>query len=182
MASYVLEEGEVILLRDEKVTDANGKDVTLLLTNKHLIKIAYDFWGNGKDNYFALSRLRENNGAPNVLVGKDSNNKNRLELYFENSQQMFSFKGLLAEKKWASAIEKAYKARMKEIAKSEKEPINPAKIFAPVLGKIEAAKETLSQREQRIMSSKCPFCGAIANGKKGDEIKGVYCEHTFVIK
>ena len=180
--SYVLEDGEVVLLRDENVTDSSGKEVTLLLTNKHLIKIIYDFWGNAKDNYFALSRLRENNGTPNVRVGKGDGGKSRLELYFEQSQQFFSFKGLFAEKKWASAIEKAYKARMKEIAKSEREPITPAKIFAPVLDKIEAAKETLSQREQRALSTKCPFCGAIAKGRKGEEVKCSYCEHTFIIK
>ena len=180
--SYVLEDGEVVILRDEKVTDTNGKDVTLLLTNKHIIKIVYDFWGNAKDQYFALSRLRENNGVPNIRIGKGNGGKNRLELYFEQSQQVFTFKGLMVEKKWAAAIEKAYKARMKEIAKSEKEPITPGKLFAPVLNKIEAAKETLSQREQRTLSSKCPFCGAIANGQKGEEVKCVYCEHTFVIK
>lgn len=180
--SYSLEDGEVVLMRDEDVTDSAGKRVTLLLTNKHLIKIVYDFWGNAKDTYFALSRLRENNGAPNVRVGKGDGGKSRLELYFEQSQQFFSFKGLFAEKKWATAIEKAYKARMKEIAKDEREPINPAKIFAPVLGKIEQAKETLSQREQRTLSTKCPFCGAISKGRKGEEVKCIYCEHTFTIE
>ena len=158
--SYVLEDGEVVLLRDDSVTDINGKEVTLLLTNKHVIRISYDFWGNAKDNYFALSRLRAQNGVPNVRVGKNDLGKSRLELYFEQAQLYFSFKGLFGEKKWASAIEKAYKVRMKEIAKSEREPITPAKLFAPVIGKIEAAKESFSQREQRIITTKCPHCGA----------------------
>ncbi len=180
--SYGLEDGEVVLMREDNVVDGNGKKVSLLLTNKRLIKTIYDFWGNSQDYTFVLSRLRENNGIPNVRVGKGNDGKSRLELYFEESQQFFSFKGLLGEKKWASAIEKAYKARMKELAKSEREPISAAKIFAPVLGKIEQAKETLSQREQRTLSIKCPFCGAVASGLKGDEVKCSYCEHTFVIK
>ena len=182
MASYVLEDGEVILLRDEKVSDSNGKDVTLILTNKHIIKIVYDFWGNAKDNYYALANLREINGAPNVLVGKGANGKSRLELYFEKGQQFFSFKGLMVEKKWAAAITKAYKTQMKEIAKSEREPFDAAKLFAPVMGKIDAAREALSQRDQRVISKKCPFCGAVIDGQKGSEVQCSYCEHTFTIQ
>ncbi len=177
-----MEDGEVVILRDEKVTDLRGREVTLLLTNKRIIKVDHDFWGNAKEHIFSLTRLRDNNGAPNVLVGKGSNGRSRLELYFDQGQQAFSFKGLMAEKKWASAIDKAYKSLMKETARSEKEPITAGKLFAPVLGKIEAAKETLSQREQRTLSCKCPHCGAIANGQKGEEVKCAYCEHTFVIK
>ena len=180
--SYVLEEGEVIILRDDEAIDTYGKKVTLFLTNKHIIRRTYDFWGNGKDTYYALSRLRENNGEPNVRVGKGTGNKNRLELYFDDNQLFFSFKGLLAEKKWASAIVKAYKARMKEIAKSQKGPINPAKIFAPVLDKIDSVRETLSQREQRVLSNKCPFCGAIITGQKGEEVVCTFCESSFTIK
>lgn len=180
--AYSLEDGEVVLMRDENATDSSGKRVSLLLTNKHIIKTVYDFWGNATDSRFALSRLRENNGTPNVRVGKGNDGKSRLELYFEKSQLFFSFKGMFAEKKWASAIEKAYKARIKEITKSEKEPLDPAKFFAPVLGKIEQARETLSQREQRTISMKCPFCGAIAKGHKGEEVKCAYCEHTFTIE
>jgi len=179
--SYVLDADEVILLRDENASDANGKRVSLLLTNKSIIKITHDFWGNSKDYYFALSSLREDKGMPNVLVGKGNDGKSRIELYFEQGQQFFSFKGLMAEKKWASAITKAYKSRMKEIAKSDREPVKPAKIFAPVLEKIDAAKGTLSQREQRVLSKKCPFCGAITEGRKGEEIKCAFCESSFII-
>lgn len=180
--SYVLEDGEVVLLRDDNVTDSNGKGVSLLLTNLHIIKVDYDFWGNGKDHYYALSRLRENNGTPNVRVGKSSNGKNRLELYFEQCQLSFYFKGLLNERKWVSAIEKAYKARMKEIAKSEKEPLYAAKIFAPVLDKFETTKDLLLQKGQRIISTKCPECGAVVNGTKGEQIICNYCDNIFVIK
>lgn len=181
MASYNLEDGEVIILRDDNVTDAAGKDTTLILTNRHIIKIVYDIWGNGKDHYFALSRLRENNGDPNVRIGKDPNGKNRLELYFEKSQQFFTFKGLFAEKKWINATIKAYKARLKEIAKSEREPLNMGKVFAPVIGKIDAAKEALTSREQRVQAKKCPFCGAIIDAEKGTEVTCKYCDSTFVL-
>lgn len=107
--SYVLEDGEVVLLRDEDVADSAGKRVTLLLTNKHLIKIVYDFWGNAKDSYFALSCLRENNGAPNVRVGKGDGGESRLELYFKQSQQFFSFNGLFAEKNGPRRLKKHIK-------------------------------------------------------------------------
>ena len=71
---------------------------------------------------------------------------------------------------------------MKEITKSEREPFDPSKIFAPVLEKIDAAKETLSQRDLRVLSNKCPFCGAIVEGQKGTEVHCTYCDATFTIK
>lgn len=188
MAS-VLDDGEVVILREDNVTDADGKKISLILTNKRIIKTIYDFWGNGTNYTLALSRLRESNGTPNVRVGKGPNGKNRLELYFEKSQQFFSFKGLLVEQKWLSAITKAYKSRMKEIAKSEREPLDVGKVFAPVLGKIDAAKEAakdvakdaFTTREKRVQAQKCPFCGAIIDSPKGAEVKCRYCDTTFFL-
>ena len=185
MAGYELEDGEIVVLRDDNVTDVNGKKVSLLLTNKRLIKTIYDFWGNGTAYTMSLSRLRESDGEPNVRIGKSPDGKNRLELYFEKGQQFFSFKGLMTEKKWLTAITKAYKTLMKELAKSEREPIDVSKFFSPVLGKIdaakEAAKEALTSREQRVQAYKCPFCGAIIDAPKGTEVKCKYCDSKFVL-
>lgn len=179
--SFVLEDGEVVILREDNVTDANNKNVSLLLTNKHIIKITHEFLSDDKDHYYALSRLRENNGNPNILIGKGFDGKTRLELYFEKSQQFFHFKGFMKEQKWESAITKAYKIRMKEIAKAEREPFTVSTIFAPLIDKIDTAKESLFTREKQPVNSKCPKCGAEIKGLKGEEIKCEYCENIFII-
>ena len=179
---FVLEEGEVILLRDDKAKDAYSQDVALILTNKNVIKVPLYPRKGVSEEYYALSDFRESNGTPNICIGKGRGGKNRLELYFEQNQQYFTFRGIKEEKRWASAITKAYKNRMKEIAKSEYQPLNPKTLLAPVIDRIDAARGVLSQREQRISSVKCPFCGAINKGNKGEKIQCAFCESSYTVK
>lgn len=184
MTTYNLDEDEVVIMQDANVTDQTNHTVTVVLTNKNILKIDRSLWG-GKNSYrFPLTDLKEANGNPNVLIGKSPDGKSRLELFFSDAQQYFSFKGLMAEKKWASAVIKAYKARMKELAKSERDPRDTSAFFAPIIGKLDAAKNTIlgTNNEPKAVSKKCPFCGAVTTGVKGEEITCSYCESKFILK
>ena len=184
MTTYNLDEDEVVIMQDANVTDQTNHTVTVVLTNKSILKIDSSLW-SGKNCYrFPLSDLKESNGNPNVLIGKAANGKSRLELFFSDVQQYYSFKGLMAEKKWASAVIKAYKARMKELAKSEREPRDATTLFAPNIGKLDATKNAImgAKNEPKAVSNKCPFCGAVTTGVKGEEITCSYCESKFILK
>lgn len=185
MATYNLDSDEIVIMQDETVTDQCNNIVTLVLTNKHLLHVEYDVRGHVKRSYrFPLINLKESNGNPNILIGKNAGGKSRLELYFNSSQEYYSFKGLTKDKKWASEISKAYKARVKAIAKSNRESLSAAKILAPVKNKIDAAKNAVlgSQNTQKVITQKCPFCGAVAKGCKGEEFVCAFCESTFILK
>ena len=184
MVTYNLDADEVVIMQDEKVTDQYNNIVTLVLTNKHLLHVEYDVRGNVKRSYrFPIIDLKESNGNPNILIGKNAGGKSRLELYFNSSQEYYSFKGLMKDKKWASEIGKAYKARVKAIAKSNRESLNTASIFAPVRNKIDSAMNIVlgSQREQKTNSYKCPFYGAVVQGHDGEEIVCGFCESSFIL-
>ena len=185
MAIYNLDEDEIVIMQDENASDQYNRTVTLVLTNKNIRTYEYGILGNIKrSNRIPLSDLRESNGDPNVLIGKTSNGKSRLELYYSSSQQYYTFKGLLTEKKWAAAIIRAYKARAREDAKNALDPIVVKRIITPVKDRIDAAKNGMLglQKEQKTTSYKCPFCGAIVKGHKGEEVECDFCESTFIIK
>ena len=180
MGAYNLDEDEIVITQDSNVTNQNGRIVTLVLTNKNIIELEHGFLGNTKTfHYYPLTDLKENRGNPNVLVGKSPAGKTRLEVFFVSSQRYYSFKGILAEKKWASAITKAYRQRVKEIDRSEHTSLSAAKYVA---GKVHAAKSAILKNQQKAASSKCPFCGAVVTGSKGEEIECEFCESTFIIK
>ena len=187
MATYNLDEDEIVIMQDSTVTDQSNHHVTLVLTNKHILVLEQGLLGKIKETCrLSLSDLKENSGAPNVLVGKAPNGKTRLELYFSQSQYYYIFKGLLAEKKWAAAIIKAYKALIKERVKSEAGQFDTSKIIAPVIGRLDAAKNAVlsaqKEKKAKTISSKCPYCGAAVIGSKGYEIRCEYCEAVFIIK
>ena len=184
MTTYNLDEDEVVIMQDANVTDQTNHTVTVVLTNKSILNIDHSLWGSKNSYRLPLSDLKESNGNPNVLIGKSPDGKSRLELFFSDAHQYFSFKGLMAEKKWASAVVKAYKARMKELAKSEREPLDAATLFAPILGKLDATKNAImgAKNVPKAITNKCPFCGAVTTGYKGDEVTCSYCESKFILK
>ncbi len=187
MSAYALDLDEVVILQDFNVI-ANGAEVTLILTNKNVIEVTRGFWGGDKDsNKYPLYALKEMNGKPNVRVGKSPNGKAQLELYFVGYNKVYSFKGLFVEKKWLSAIEKAYKAALKQAIaeeKREKRAANEGKgvgeLIAPIMEKVGLA--VIKNKESRILSAKCPKCGAEVSGSKGDQVTCSYCDAIFVIK
>ncbi len=184
MAVYELGLDEVVIMQDSNAF-CGGSSVTLILTNQNLIEVIKGFWGSDKaSNKYPLLDLKEHNGKPNVLVGKDPGGKARLELYFVGYEKYYSFRGLFAEKKWSGAIEKAYKACAAEQRKGAKQKLDVSSIIAPIKGTIVSAKQTVMsiQKEPKVKTVKCPRCGAELTGEKGQEIRCNYCDNLVTIK
>lgn len=184
MSVYELGIDEAVILQDSNVS-AGGSNVTLILTNRNIIQVNKGFFGGDKDAWkYPLLDLKELNGKPNVRIGKSRNGSTQLELYFQGYEKAFSFQGMLAERKWANAIEKAYKAAVAEVKKAEKAKKNVGEIFAPLKGTIENAKSVFSPRakEPKTIVMKCPKCGAELVGEKGEQVRCSYCEAIVTMK
>lgn len=184
MSIFELGIDEAVILQDSNVS-ASGSKVTLILTNQNIIQVNKGFFGGDKDAWkYPLLDLKELNGKPNVRIGKSRNGSTQLELYFQGYERAYSFQGMLAERKWAGAIEKAYKAAVAEMKKAEKTRKTVGEVFAPLKGTIENAKSVFSFRtkEPKIIVMKCPKCGAELVGEKGEQVRCSYCEAIVTLK
>ena len=184
MSVYILDEDEVILMKDTKVS-AKGSPITLILTNQSIIQINKGLFGGDKDaEKYPLLDLKEHNGKPNILIGKAPNGKTRLELYFDFYNLDYSFQGLFTEKKWANAIEKAYKDCIREQRKTEKVKLSVGEMISPLKDTFKSAKSAVTPKPKppAIRVIKCPGCGAELRGAKGDEVTCSYCDTIVNIK
>lgn len=185
MSVYELGIDEAVILQDSNVS-TEGLTKTLILTNRNIIQVNRGFFGGDKDaSKYPLLKLKELNGKPNVRIGKSRNGSPQLELYFQGYEKIYSFQGgLFAERKWANAIEKAYKAAVNETRKAEKAKKTAGEIFAPLKATIENAKTVFSPKtkEPKTVVLKCPKCGAELVGIKGEQVKCSYCEALVTIK
>ena len=173
MGVYELGLDEVVILQDSHVLDGRT-NVTLILTSQNLIQVNKSFWGSDKSAVkYPLQDLKEQGGKPNVLIGKAPNGSSRLELYFAGYEKFYTFQGLFAERKWAGAIEKAYKSYMTDRKKNEKPKFDVNSIFSPFIDTIDSAKRSITPKTKMV---KCPRCGAELTGEKGKEVKCSYCD------
>ncbi len=184
MGAYNLAPDEAVIMQDSNVSRGSSS-VKLILTNQHLIQVNKGFFGGDTDSVkYPLLDLKVLNGKPNIRIGKEQRGGARLELYFTSKELYYSFKGVLTEHKWKSAIEKAYKI----CAANEKKNVNQASdsksIIAPLKGTIEAAKNIVAKTDKTpiIRTVKCPRCGAGINGNKGDYVKCEYCNTLVRIR
>ena len=187
-----LDEDEVVIMRDAMVSDSKVGTVTLTLTNKHVIQTYERGFFNPEKvvNRYSLLDLRENNGKPNVLIGKTSAGKARLELYFLQQTKYYTFQSVFAEKKWANAIIKEYKACLAQYKKNQKNQnekkatINVGAILSPIKDTIDSAKSAIieKQKDHNTRVVKCPRCGEELVGEKGTEVTCIYCNTTIKIK
>lgn len=184
MSVYELDFDEAVILQDSNVS-VNGASITLVLTNCNIIQINKGFLGRDKDaSKLPLLQLKELNGKPNVRIGKSRNGDAQLELYFQGYERVYSFQGMFAERKWAGAIEKAYKAAASEAKKAEKSKMNVGGIIAPLKGTLENAKNSIAAKtkEAKPRTMKCPKCGAELVGIKGEQVRCSYCDAMVTIK
>ena len=173
MNIYTLEPDEVVIMQDTHVRDADSGEVTLVLTNKSIIQVNKGFFGKAKDfEKYSLLDLKEYKGKPNVLVGKDSSNVARLELYFSTFEKYYYFHAAFRERKWASSINKAYKTCAAEKRKVERTNAGGGFWHSPVKNTIQLNKKTV----------KCPRCGAELAGEKGTSVVCEYCDAVVTIK
>ena len=185
MIIYDLGQDEVVIMQDAHVTDAASGSVTLVLTNENIIQVNKGFWGNDKSyEKYPLLKLKEYNGKPNVLVGKAPNGTARLELYFSSFEKYYTFQSTFAERKWANAIAKAYKACVVDAKKVERAKADKGAIFAPILNTFDSAKNAIKPKPKapKVITVKCPRCGAELKGEKGSEVTCSYCDAVVPIK
>lgn len=184
MSAYELGFDEAVILQDTNVSMGHAS-VTLLLTNQNLIQVNKGLFGADRDAVkYPLLDLKELNGKPNVRIGKSRSGDTQLELYFQGYEKAYSFHGVFGERKWASAIEKAYRSAVSEAKKAEKSKLGVAGIFAPLKGTLDDAKTTFTARTKGLKTKamKCPKCGAELVGMKGEQVRCSYCDAIVAIK
>lgn len=182
MAAYNLDADETVILHEVGVSAGAVRKVTLLLTNKNIIQINKDIWGEDKDSIkYPLSNLKEIKGKANVLICRNRNGVKQLELFFSDCEKHYQFNKAFAENTWAREIIKAHKNRMTEINQKTKSEKNS--VLQLISGTIETTKDKLiSQRSSLKKSCKCPTCGAELVGNKKEKVKCDYCDSVVVIK
>lgn len=182
MATYDLDSDEAVILKTKGASvTGSSNNVDLILTNKNLIQVNKGFFGGTKAiEKFPLTELKTLNGKANVLVGKDHYGNKQLEVYFSDAERFYQISGVFAESKWENAIIKAHKDRLSELSREAKKASGNASILGSV-------KDTLNNAIGRITDTtkkncKCPKCGAELIGRKGEEVKCIYCDTITVIK
>lgn len=184
MSAYNLEDDEVVLLKDDNVHDGNIR-VSLILTDRNLIVVSYSFFGIAAGTeYLPLNKLKSLNGKPNVLIGKNRAGVSGLQLFFENCEKFYRFDAFLGDRKWQSAITKAYKDYLARQKKEARQSLDLNAVFNPLKNTLESAVNAVkgSQKEPKIIKMKCPKCGAELDGEKGQEVICSYCDAPVVIK
>ena len=185
MNIYELGADEIVIMQDAHVSDSASGNVTLVLTNQSLIQVNKGFWGSEKSSEkYPLLDLKEYNGKPNVIVGKAKNGSAQLELYFTSFEKYYSFQAAFAERKWANAIAKAYKARVVDVKKNEKAKSDKGVLFAPLKNTLGSAKNAIIPKTKapKTKTVKCPKCGAELSGEKGAEVTCSFCDAVVPIK
>ena len=187
MADLKLLEDEVVILKELNVYDEHNNSVELVLTNFNLIEVVtvYGFWNRSETtNKYPLLDLKDQNGKPNVIVGKNSQGKKCLELYFSSFSKSFVFQGWFSIGKWQDAIEKAYQHIVSEQTPHE-DGVN--KVFNSIKDGIanglSAVKNVTPLAKPKLKKvNKCPKCGAELSGEKGAEVVCEYCNTVIRIK
>lgn len=182
MSVYELDKDEIVIMQENNVSEGK-QNVALILTNKSIIQVnkKTNFWGNDVDKdsvKYSLLELKDNNGKPNILIGKDADGKTRLELYFSGYEKYYVFEAWFAERKWAGAIEKAYIDYCSDKS-SNSQTSNIGAVFAPIAG-LFGARNNSGTVKNKI--TKCPKCGAELSGDRGKEVKCDYCDTVVLIK
>ena len=178
MGVYELGADEVVIMRDSHVFEGRV-GITLILTSRNLIQINKNFWGADKSaEKYPLLDLKAQNGKPNILNGKAQNGSSRLELYFLGYERYYTFQSMFAERKWAGAIEKAYKSCVAEQNKSDAGRMGIGALLSPLKTTIDSAKRAVAPKTKTV---KCPRCGADLGGEKGQDVKCDYCNAVIKI-
>ena len=185
MSAYELGSDEAVIMQDFQVLEGN-KNITLILTNQNIIqvsKVSKGLWSTEEQAVkYPLLELKELNGKPNIIMGKDKYGKTQLELYFSGYEKYYLFQSKIAERKWAGAIEKAYRTCVAEQRKKDKEKAGAGAIFAPLRGTMESVKHAVAPKSKGVKTVKCPRCGAELTGEKGQDVTCRFCETVVKIK
>ena len=82
-------------MEETNVTNADGDNIKLILTDRCLLAITYNIWGkvSGVKRY-ALIKMKEQKGEPNIITTKESG-KSWLTLCYPNGQVAFHFESIV---------------------------------------------------------------------------------------
>ena len=178
---------EAVVLRIENVGYGSTFPIpvnnsTLILTNKNLILLKKNLFGQISDTIrFPLSDIKVVNGQPQVRKGQLDIVTHTLEVYFNTGMESFRFEWESDIDKWvAHIVSQITGVPVKE--KTEEDMIAEALQMAESLeAPIEKMRDIFGIKSTKIVSCKCPSCGAALTGLKGETAQCPYCGtyHTF---
>lgn len=182
MDKFELKSKESIILRESNVQYSGfllGYTDDLILTNLNVIHVKKGVFGNTKNiRYIPLKMLKVFDGKAQVKIGKQSNGLHRLEFYFEDGQEYFTFQNGTSIKglKWIKEINYLLSKDVVENLDSKDKKYTDL----PLDKKIKNAIKNLNSK--KIISCNCSSCGASVLGPKGTTVKCDYCNSNITMK
>src|SRR3954471_21080337 len=188
MAKYNLQPNEVVLLTESKVTHggllASPTD-DLMLTNVNLVLVKKGIFGNGKGVMtFPLNQIKVWDGRAQVMLGKASNGRPALEVFFIDGHETFAFQSG-GKRKIADWVD-----RINQVVTGTAPPTQPqrmgvalpgAEVVAGALAdtfKVFKSKFGTTAEAPQQVSGKCRSCGAPVSGFQGRQVTCGYCDTT----
>ena len=182
MDKFELKSNESIILRESNVQYSgflSGYSDDLLLTNLNIIHVKKGMFGNTKNvSYFPLKKLKVFDGKAQVKIGRSSNGLHRLEFYFEEGQECFSFQAGTSIKglKWIKEINYLLSKDVFDNLHSKEKKYTDSTLDK----KLKNAIKNINTK--KIISCTCLSCGASVSGVKGALVKCDYCNSDVTIK
>lgn len=183
-ARYNLQPNEVVFLKDESVMHggfwASYTD-ELILTNLNLVLLKKGQFGNSKGVLtFPVDQIKVHNEQAQASIVKAANGADRLEVYFLNGQEQFSFQsgGKKKLNEWVAKINQVVTGQEASTQQASGMAIPGAELVAGVL------KDTFGVFKSKLASKpdvnvktagKCRACGAPISGYEGLTTTCEYC-------
>lgn len=184
MATYSLQQNEVVLLKEESVRHggllASYSD-ELMLTTLNLVLVKKGLFGKSKGVLtFPVNQVKVHDNQAQAAIGKASNGSAVLDVYFLNGQEQFSFQtgGKKKIQSWIAKINFAVTGQETPESGRKGMALPGSEMVAGVL------KDTFGVFKARLgpqtaapvrIARKCGNCGAPITGNQGQAIACEYC-------
>ena len=191
MAKYNLQPNEAVLRTSQSVMRsgamfANYSD-ELVLTNMHIIWVNKGPFGNVKKiEYFPLGLVKVHNEQAQALETKSRSGTAQLEVFFQSSQEGFSFsEGTKEIKAWIAAINTAVTGKEAPVVNTPGLSIPGSAFVADALkGTFDqfrtsfggGQKTAPAPAERQRAAGRCLGCSAAISGFGGTTSKCEYCD------
>lgn len=194
-AKFSLLPNESVIIKSESVMHGGFMSAytdELILTNLNVVYISKGMFGNVKGvQKFPVSQIKQYNGEPQAILGKQQNGMPQLEIYFVNGQQenfAFQSSGKKEVNQWINEICKLITGHESSNASSSKISAIPGtKFLAETLkGTVDTFKSSFgikskAQASEVPVTKKCISCSAPLNGIKGQTVHCRYCDTDQVL-
>jgi hypothetical protein len=198
MVNYNLELSESVLIQSKGVLYEGGGLMTaftdeLILTNINLIHVSKGLFGNTKRvQKYPLNQVKIINGEAQAIMGKSSNGRNNLQIYFVNGQVAFQFQNLGKKEvvKYVNEISKVLignESSRNSVANQFAIP--GAEIVAGTLkdtidvfkGTFGIKSKSKAADEPERVTKKCIGCMSPLSGTKGQSVRCRYCDTDQIL-